>query len=681
MKLLWRYSALLLPLASLAAAASDPQVSGTIQAIRSEMRPADAMARMKEMWATERWFTFPKIEENAKYLKGVLSGIGLRDVELVSPPADGATQYGFWTMPFAWDVKQATLEIVEPAVPAEMRLLADFQKIPTSIPMWGSPTPGGPVTAEVVELRNFSAQEMERTEMKGKMVLVRQNPESQKTPLLKKGVAGVISGATENASLRDGHQWINSWGDSGWGYTKYSNPLACFSISPRQADFLSDLLKKGKVVVRANADARYYKGVYPYDTGVIQGTTNEEVLTLGHTAEQGANDNANGVSVMIEAMATIKRLVDGGKLKQPRRSIRILAMPEIYGSMHYVTANPERMRRTVAAICLDTPAGEYDSPASQLSFMMTPDVARSYVNALIETIAESYLSSLTPPRGYRTTQFQVSTDTYFSDPMIGVPTITAQSANAVSVHHNSEDTPDRVDVRSVGDLTVVTAAFLYAVASAGEAEVPWLADITANRAAANMTRVARRSIEGAGTAAAGDLARRLGDGLEQIAYNEERDEAAVVSTLRLAAPAAREELRASLAPALDKVRQAAAQERAKLNEAVERRAAALGMATPVKPAVEAEDARMAEAARIIVKRKRFGTITLDDLPRDQWEGQHSAAWDATLQTAQFWCDGNRNLAEVIRRTTLERGTLRTDLVSWFRFLAKKGYVELVETGK
>src|ERR1700751_462025 len=122
---LWRSAiALLLP-ALVGLAASDPPVDGTIRAIQAEVRPADAMARINQIWATDRWFTFPKIEETSKYLKGVLTEIGLRNVELVSPPADGVTQYGFWTMPLAWDVKNATVEIVEPAVPAEMRVLAD----------------------------------------------------------------------------------------------------------------------------------------------------------------------------------------------------------------------------------------------------------------------------------------------------------------------------------------------------------------------------------------------------------------------------------------------------------------------------------------------------------------------------------------------------------------------------
>ena len=676
MNRLWRYGAPVVLLALARPAVCDSEVERVVREVRSEVRPGDAMDRMQRIYSTDHWFTFPNIEKTAAYLKGVLGEIGLKRVEMVSPPADGTTQYGFWTMPLAWDVKQATLEIVEPDAPPDIRALADFQKIPASLVMWGSPTPPGGITAEVVELRSFAPAEMEKADLKGKMVLVRQDPSSHKGPLIAKGAAGVISAATENPRLRDGHNWVNSWGDSGWGYTKQSHPLVCFSISPRQADFISGVLAKGqKVRVKANVDARYYSGTYPYTTGVIEGTSPEEVLTLGHTAEQGASDNANGVSVMVEAMATLQRLIGAGKLKQPRRTIRILTMPELYATMHYITVNPERIRRTVAAICLDTPAGPHDQP---LTFMLTPDVASSYINPLVLNIAETYLSGLSPRRGIRWTPYRAGTDTFMSDPMIGVPTVAASAPNVVNVHHNSEDTPDRLDRDSTRDLAVVTAAFVYYVASAGDAEIPWLAQITADRAHENVLRVTEPALKNVETAGkAEELARLLFNGQERIAYAAARGREAVLSTLRLASPGGREKL----APALKQVEQSAAAQSSRLSEAVDRRAAALGIARPVKALAPPADPQLTEAAGMIVKRKRFGTVTLDDLPMEQWEGQPSAAWDANLITALNWCDGKRNLAEVIRLTRLERGQGRTNLVSWFQFLARHGYVELISAAK
>jgi len=58
--------------------------------------------------------------------------------------------------------------------------------------------------------------------------------------------------------------------------------------------------------VRANVDKPILCRVYPYVTGSFAGTDGanaEEVLSLGHLFEQGANDNATGVASIIGAAA------------------------------------------------------------------------------------------------------------------------------------------------------------------------------------------------------------------------------------------------------------------------------------------------------------------------------------------------------------------------------------------
>jgi hypothetical protein len=660
----------LISLVFAASARPQSQLDKVIEELRSEVRPGDAMDYLYRVYTTDRWFTFPKFQETAEYLKAAMSAAGLKDVELVSPPADGVTQYGFWTMPLAWDVKSATLEIVEPGVPPATRVLADYRKIPASLGMWSGPTPPEGITAEVVELRSLNAAEIEKADLKGKFVMVRQDMSSRKLPLIRKGVIGVISGHTESPDLRDAHWWMNAWGDNGWGFTKKSTSLPAFSISLRQADMISGLLARGgRVRVRAKVDSRYYVGTYPYATAVLKGSgSDEEVLELGHTTEIGANDNAAGVAVMMEAISSLNRLIEAGKLPRPRRGIRILAMPEMYGSMHYVAANPERIRRTVAAICLDTGAGLYSLAGSEYTFHLNPDVARSYTDALILRIAERHFSARPGQRKFYWAPFKAGTDTLYSDPTIGIPTVWAYGGSGIPVHHNSEDTPDRVDQRSLADGIVVTAAYLYLIASAGEAEVPWLVEITAERGHENMLRAANLALERLGRA--GDAAARgaaLHEGLERMVYAADREQQAVLSTLRLAAPERREPLRASLAPTLRAIRSFAAGQSERLSEAA-------GRVKPVAPA----DRQLDEAARMVVTRKRFGNITFDDLPRDQWGGYPSAAWDATLIAALDWCDGRRNLAEVIRLTRLERGASNFNFVGYFRFLAQHGYVELAD---
>lgn len=605
-----------------------------IESIRKELKPEQAMRYMRDVHSTDRYFTFPAFEKSSRYLLGTMKSIGLSDAEIVNAPADGVTQVGYWTMPLAWDLKSARLEILNTGVPADKRVLADYEQVPASIGMWSGPTPPEGVEAEVVAVTGAELRK-NTVKLRGKLALLSENPANLKWLLVRAGALGAINTFTENPGLQDGRQWINAWGDDGWAYTKRSTPLLSFSITPRQSAFVRDLLKQGPVRVRAQVDSRYYEGSYPYVTGLIKGTGDEEVLTLGHTSEIGAHDNATGVAATLEALGTLNRLIEQKKLPRPRRGIRILLMGEMYGSMHYVANNPERIRRTVAAMCVDTPAGLYDLAGTEYSFYMNPHVAKDFTDAFILKVASAYFPKVGRP--WHEKEFATGTDTYLAEPMVGVPTVWSYSGSGVETHHNSEDTPDRVDVRSLRDLTTVTAAFLYFIANASEADALWLAGLSETR---GYQQILKRLTS-----------------KEQVRYMLDREKQAVSSVLRLVAPERRAAVAKQLETALARLDRFA-QDQSRRVESV--------------PAVVQEQS-------IVVQRKRFGTLPLDDLPHEKWEGQPSGAWALRPTVALYWCDGRRNLAEVIRLTELELGPSRFDYVTYFRFLEKNGYVEFVKS--
>ncbi len=646
-----------------------PQVNveTVLDQVRSGVKPDEAMSYMRQVYSTDRWFSFPKFRETAEYLKQAMTEAGLQNVEILGAPADGVTQFGFWTEPLAWEVKQARLELLADDVPAELRVLADYEKVPTSLGMWSGPTPAGGITAEIVEWN-------QNGDMRGKLVLTKQNPANLKWDLVKKGVLGAINTFTEDPELKDGRQWINAWGDSGWGFTKASTPLLCFSITPRQAEFVRQRLAAGRSV-RAHAlvETRYYPGVYPYVTGVISGAEpGEEVLTLGHSSEQGAQDNATGVAAQLESLATLNRLIAAGKLGRPKRTIRILLMGEMYGSMAYVATHSERMHRTVAAMTVDTPAAPYDLAGTEYTFYMNPHVAKSYVDAFVLHVAELYFPKVGRPWHWHA--YMVGTDTYLAEPTVGVPTVWPYSGTGIVTHHNSEDTPDKVDVRSLRDLAIVNATYLYTLANAGEPDVLWLAELAANRGQEQILSAAAPSIDQALRAPNGEeLSRLLAQGIEKIKYSVDREEQSVLSVLRLGATGGTDALR----PLVQDLENYGAAQTARLREAVNHRALQIGLAQTVTARMEA-DPQLAEAAHIIVKRKRFGTVPLDEIHPDEREGYPSGAWDETVIAALYWCDGQRNLADVIRLTRLELGAgNKFDFVGYFKFLERKGYVELV----
>jgi hypothetical protein len=284
---------------------------------------------------------------------------------------------------------------------------------------------------------------------------------------------------------------------------------------------------------------------------------------------------------------------------------------------------------------------------------MNPQVGMSYTDALVQRIAREYLAPLRP---WHWEEHTPGTDSYLGEPTIGVPTNWIYSGTGPVTHHNSEDKPDTVDPRSLRDLIVIIASYLYFNAGASEQEMPWLAQLVLDHVEQEMQRSAAIAIDAlqSGDSAAG------AHGLERVAYLEDRGEEAIRSVLRIVPVAKRSQAQQSLEPVLAQIRE--------LRDLELRRLRSTG-------AKWSERRIDSEAEKIIVKRKRIGTIPMDDLPQDQWEGYPSGAWDKTVITALYWCDGKRNLSQVIHLTNMEVGVTYFDFVGYFRFLR---YVEFVK---
>jgi len=200
---------------AMASPASNASLKDILQEIRPEIQPDEAMDFVRHIYSTDRWFTFQKFMETTEYLRSTMVGIGLERVEQLGVPADGTSQFGYWTEPLAWDATEARLEIIDPGVSDEECVLADHQKVPCSLCMWSGPTPPQGVTAQVVELKETKPEAIASLDLRGKLVLTAQVPSDIMWALAKAGALGAINTYTENPSLLDGRQWINAWGDNG----------------------------------------------------------------------------------------------------------------------------------------------------------------------------------------------------------------------------------------------------------------------------------------------------------------------------------------------------------------------------------------------------------------------------------------------------------------------------------
>ena len=602
-----------------------------------------ALETVKQIHATDRWFTFPKFRQTALTLKALLEKSGAREVQVESLRADGKTQAGFWTSPLAWDVESASLEMTEP----ERATLCDYGQTPACLGMWSGPTLPAGVEAELVDLDMTPWKQV-----RGKLVLTSQNAANLKEKLVQNGALGAVNGFSENPELGDERQWINAWGDYGWGFLQTSTPLLSYSVTPNQATHLRGLLAAGnRVVLRARAATRLYEGEYPWVTAVLPGTNRdgEEVLALAHTSEQGAQDNATGVAASVEALRTLHRLIESGALPRPRRSIRLLLMPELYGSLSYITRYPERMSRTIAAITVDTPAASYDLAGTEYTAYKNPHAAKSWTDVLIQRVARATLPRRRP---FHTAEHTTGTDAYLGDPTIGVPNVWLYSGTGTVTHHNSADVPATVDIRSLGDLTAIVATYLYFAAAAGENEIPWLESLVVDNATEDLSGAAANGMDAllGGDRAGASFA------LARIHYLAGRNLEALNAVRKIAGSIP---IRASRAHIRAQESAQAARFREHGVSAYQR-----------KP--DRKD------GALIVRRKRIGTIPLDDLSQEQREGFPSGAWDKMVTVALYWCDGKRDVDEVARLTEFEMGRpLSFPFGAYFRFLERHGYVEFV----
>ena len=65
-------------------------------------------------------------------------------------------------------------------------------------------------------------------------------------------------------------------------------------------------------------------------------------------------------------------------------------MGECYGTLYYLQQNTDRVKRTVAAMCIDSPAGLQNLAGTEHTWILNPHSAKSYVDAFVLRLAAEY---------------------------------------------------------------------------------------------------------------------------------------------------------------------------------------------------------------------------------------------------------------------------------------------------
>ena len=632
-------------------------------------------------------------QKSAQECRTIMLERGLDEAEVVDTPADGVTQHGTWTNPIGWDVKQATLEVIEPSnLPDEYRFLCNYLDNPTSLNNFSCPTPPEGVETELVLLESSTQKAIESADVRGKIILVPSGSRGMKRYLDPNGALGIVSDEIEgqNRDLTTVNQWLNGWNEVPGGWlmnASDSRKNFGFSISQKKANYLRGLMRRGVTVkVRAKVDSRYSTDdSLPYVTGCLRGTEpdGQEVLIGGHMFEWGANDNATGCSAIMESVCTLSDLIRAGKLPRPRRTIRIWMGHEMFGSMAFAEHNLDRLHRTIATVNCDTPAGNYDHYKTSLSISMNFNYSPSCTDAIFPEIVRHYYDTYAPYKLWRTVPFRGGQDNFWGEPMVGVPLNAISYKSWGHLHHNSLDTIDKVDPRTLKELSLLNAAYLYYMANADYDDISHIADLTYDHSVKvilGKTREMKNRLANAGDGEA--LGRQLAEGVKVITYYAGLQKQAMSGIIRLVPEDKREAAEKVLSVYLKDI-DTFCESMVESFEQTGRDKARNESMKIVRYKPSKGDWER-EAATIVPLRTKIGTLTLDGIPQDQWkEATASPRWWSARNWATasyWWCDGKRNLNEVKELVELQAGgPIRDfDLIEFFRFLEKYDLVEFVE---
>lgn len=276
-----------------------------------------------------------------------------------------------------WKGLEGSLWEVEPV----MSKIADYESLPL---MLASGSVDADVTAPIVWVGDGTEEWLKGKNLAGSIVLT-SGALSRVFPLaMAAGAHGVVSFESDRP-LIDPLQIPTS------GIRPGAGGGFAFRVPPREGHLLRDRLMRGeKIIVRAKVRATTLELDLQVPTCVIEGTKTggEEIIICAHIYEgyvkMGANDNGSGSVAILDVARVLNTMYNDGRLKRPERSIRFIWVPEFSGTIPWVEANRDIMKRTLCNINLDMVGLKQAENQSFLNLHRTTFGMPHYVNDVLQ---------------------------------------------------------------------------------------------------------------------------------------------------------------------------------------------------------------------------------------------------------------------------------------------------------
>lgn len=384
----------------------------------------------------------------------------------------------------AWRGIEGSLWEVSPGISK----IADFDDLP---PVLAEGSTSADVTAPLIWAGDGlpSFFENNTATIKGKIVFTSGSLWQVHGRAMKAGALGTVSFYSPR-QLTDPIQIPNSAIDGGGGFA--------FLLPPREAQYLRDrLLRRENIMVRAKITTKSEEVDLHVPQCVILGTdtTAGEIIFTAHLYEgyvkMGANDNASGSAVLLEVAHLLNDLIKEGKIEKQKRNIRFLWVPEFSGTISWVNAHKELVKKSLCNINLDMVGLRLRDSKSFMSLYRSGYSNTNFVNDIMERyfryVGETNSEGITDDLGRRGFARRIVSPTGTDDPFyFKIVSLHGSSDNAVfndwsigvpgvkmidwpdNYNHTSEDSPDKCDPTQLRRVIFIAAAGAYTMASAGD---------------------------------------------------------------------------------------------------------------------------------------------------------------------------------------------------------------------
>jgi hypothetical protein len=600
-------------------------------------------------------------------------------VERLRFPVHADSRYGPHGPVGVWTPRAGRLRLVAP----EERTLADFAREPMVL---ASLSRSADVVCELVDAGPGDRPEhYEGREVAGKIVLADGGGrEAARLAIDRFGAAGVLlcgiyRGSSDPTVRRSKYDLPDAVVSAGLNPQDPANPRGFgFSLSYRQADELRALLGKGPVKLHAFVDADFGPGEMEVLTATIPGRdlAAEEIWVIAHVVEGhalmvGANDNCSGASSGVEIFRAVRSAIAAGALPAPRRTLRLLLVPEISGTHAYVEADPERIRRCAGGVNLDMVGADHAVTHAITNLVCTPWSVPSCMND-----AGLHILGLVAERGrLHQGDIPIPNFTYTATPFASA------SDHAVLVdgahrrpcvfffewpdrfYHTNMDTADKVSPDTLHRTGTAAAALAYAFAAADAGAARELVCIADSGARSRLAATVSAGL--AAVAAAPD---RAAEWAERLTVMGEVGRDTLASVLALLPAPEAEEIRALVRRRGEALVRAAAAERERL----------LDMAgATVTPAPDHADAgrRPRRLYPGAFPRRDVAVRIPDWEERERQAGRLDPRHGQKTFELLNLCDGEHALGDICRLVQAEFGPFTVaDAVAYLAPLMEHGFV-------